>query len=105
MYGVAAAVQTFYVHPADFGLAKASPEALKGGDAKKNADIVRSVLKADAGHARDVVLLNAGAALFVAGEAETVKDGIATAAAAIDSGKAMEALNRLIDVSNRGAQA
>jgi anthranilate phosphoribosyltransferase len=41
----------------------------------------------------------------VAGEAETVKDGIATAAAAIDSGKAMEALNRLIDVSNRGAQA
>jgi anthranilate phosphoribosyltransferase len=100
-----AAVQTVYVHPADFGLAQASPQALEGGEAKKNADIVRSVLKADAGHARDVVLLNAGAALFVAGEAETVKDGIATAAAAIDSGKAMEALNRLIDVSNRGARA
>lgn len=98
-------VQTFYVHPADFGLAKASPESLKGGDAKKNAGIVRSVLKSDKGEARDVVLLNAGAALFVAGEADTVRAGIARAAAAIDSGDAMTVLNRLIDVSNRGGQA
>ena len=99
------AVQTFYVHPADFGLAKAAPEALKGGDATKNAGIVRSVLTGDKGHARDVVLLNAGAALFVAGEAETVKAGIAKAAAAIDSGKAMQVLERLVTVSNQGGQA
>ena len=99
------AVQTFYVHPADYGLAKASPEALKGGDAKKNADIVRSVLKGDKGHARDVVLLNAGAALFVAGQAGDVKEGIAKAAAAIDSGKAAAVLNRLAAVSNQGAPA
>ena len=98
-------VQTFYVHPADYGLPKASPESLKGGDAKKNADIVRSVLNGDKGHARDVVLLNAGAALFIAGVAETVKSGIDTAAAAIDSGKAKDVLHRLVTVSNRGGQA
>ena len=98
-------VQTFYVHPADFGLAKATPESLKGGDAAKNAAIVRSVLNGDAGPQRDVVLLNAGAALFVAGQAETVKAGIATAAAAIDSGAAREVLKRLVSVSNNGASA
>src|SRR4051812_687341 len=68
-------VQTFYVHPADFGLAKASPESLKGGNAQKNASIVQSVVSGEAGPARDVVLLNAGAALFIAGEADTVKSG------------------------------
>jgi len=98
-------VQTFYVHPADFGLAKATPESLKGGDAAKNAAIVRSVLNGDAGPQRDVVLLNAGAALFVAGQAETVKAGIATAGAAIDSGAAREVLKKLVAVSNNGAGA
>jgi len=98
-------VQTFYVHPADFGLAKATPESLKGGDAATNAAIVRSVLNGDAGPQRDVVLLNAGAALFVAGQAQTVKAGIATAAAAIDSGAAREVLTKLISVSNNGASA
>jgi len=99
------AVQTFYVHPADFGLAKASPDSLKGGDASTNAAIVRSVLRGDTGPQRDVVLLNAGAALFVAGQAPTVKAGIAKAAAAIDSGKAKDTLAELTDVSNRGAKA
>lgn len=98
-----ASVQTFYVHPADFGLAKATPEALKGGDAQKNAAIVRSVLEGAKGHARDVVLLNAGAALFVAGVTDTVTSGIATAAAAIDNGGAMQVLTRLVAVSNQGA--
>jgi anthranilate phosphoribosyltransferase len=98
-------VQTFYVHPADFGLTKASPEALKGGDAAKNAAIVRAVLSGEAGPQRDVVLLNAGAALFVAGDAETVKAGIAKAAAAIDDGSAKGVLDKLIAVSNRGASA
>jgi len=69
-------VQTFYVHPAGFGLAKATPESLKGGDAQKNASIVRAVLAGEKGAARDVVLLNAGAALFIAGGAETVKAGL-----------------------------
>ena len=61
------AVHTFYIHPSDFGVAKASPADLQGGDAARNADIVRAVLGGAAGAARDVVLLNAGAALFVAG--------------------------------------
>jgi anthranilate phosphoribosyltransferase len=100
-----AAVQTFYVHPADFGLAKATPESLKGGDAAKNASIVRAVLSGESGPQRDVVLLNAGAALFIAGHAHTVKAGIATAAAAIDSGAAGETLNKLIATSNNGAGA
>lgn len=94
------AVQTFYVHPADFGLAKASPQALKGGDAATNAAIIRSVLDGAQGHPRDVVLLNTGAALFIAGQADTVRAGIAQAAAAIDSGAARDVLARLVAVSN-----
>ena len=95
------AVQTFYVHPSDYGLAKASPESLKGSDARTNADIIRAVLGGKQGAPRDVVLLNAGAALFVAGSAETVKDGIARAAKAIDSGAATAVLDKLIAVSHR----
>lgn len=98
-------VQTFYVHPADFGLAKARPESLKGGDAATNATIVRSVLDGATGNPRDVVVLNAGAALFVAGAADTVRIGIGLAAAAIDSGAARGVLDRLVSVSNRSAGA
>ena len=97
-------VQTFYVHPADFGLPKAIPESLKGGDAATNGEIVRQVLAGTRGAARDVVLLNAGAALFIAGTAATVRDGIAKAAAAIDSGAAAAVLTKLIALSNRGAE-
>lgn len=95
------AVQTFYVHPADFGLPKATPESLKGGDAATNAAMVRAVLDGTLGSPRDVVLLNAGAALFVGGAAETIRAGIASAAAAIDSGAAREILVRLVAASNR----
>jgi anthranilate phosphoribosyltransferase len=94
-------VQTFYVHPADYGLAKATPESLKGGDASTNAAIVRSVLSGETGAPRDVVLLNAGAALFVAGDTDTVKAGITKAAGAIDTGAAQDVLTRLVSVSNR----
>lgn len=97
------AVQTFYVHPADFGLPKATPESLKGGDAATNAAMVRAVLDGTLGSPRDVVLLNAGAALFVGGAAETIRAGIAGAAAAIDSGAAREILVRLVAASNRAA--
>jgi anthranilate phosphoribosyltransferase len=89
------------VHPADFGLVQATPEALKGGDARTTATIVRAVLSGEHGRARDVVLLNAGAALFVAGLADTVQNGISRGAAAIDSGAAERVLERLIAVSNR----
>jgi anthranilate phosphoribosyltransferase len=95
------AVNTFYVHPADFGLPKASPADLRGGDAAQNAGIVRGVLDGRGGPPRDVVLLNAGAALFIAGRADSVRDGIARAAAAIDSGAATATL----DAMARSSQA
>lgn len=98
-------VQTFYVHPADFGLPKATPESLKGGDAAKNAAIVENVLKGEPGPARDVVLLNAGAALFVGGYTGTVRGGIELARQAIDNGAALNVLKKLIAVSNSGGQA
>ena len=61
------AVHTFYIHPSDFGIRKAALSELLGGDAAENAAIVRRVLEGEAGAPRDVVVLNAGAALFVAG--------------------------------------
>src|SRR6266487_1595939 len=73
------AVNTFYLHPADVGLPKAPPGALGGGDARENARIVEDVLNGGRGPARDVVLLNAGASLLVAGAAASVQDGIALA--------------------------
>jgi anthranilate phosphoribosyltransferase len=89
------AVHTFYVHPADFGLPKASPADLAGGDAAENAAIVRAVLAGARGPARDVVLLNAGAALLVAGRVASVREGIRQAADAIDAGTAAATLDRM----------
>jgi anthranilate phosphoribosyltransferase len=96
-------VQTFYVHPSEYGLAKASLDALRGGDAQVNAAIVRDVLDGRLGPPRDIVLLNAGAALFIAGHANTVRDGISRAAEAIDSGRAKQILHQLITVSRASA--
>jgi anthranilate phosphoribosyltransferase len=94
------AVQTFYIHPADYGLAKSSLETLKGGDAAENAHRIREILNGVEGPTRNIVLLNAGAALFIAGHAESVRAGIAEAAVAIDSGKARTVLSRLVEVSH-----
>lgn len=97
------AVQTFYVHPSEYGLPKASLDALRGGDAPMNAAIVRKVLDGEVGPARDVVLLNAGAALFIAGRVGSVRDGIGQAAEAIDSGRAKSLLHQLAAVSHEAA--
>jgi anthranilate phosphoribosyltransferase len=97
------AVNTFYVHPSDFKLAKASPAALKGGDAAENAAIARDVLAGEPGAPRDIVLLNAGVSLLIAGAVPTVQDGIAMAAEAIDSGRAAEVLARLVSASRSEA--
>jgi len=93
------AVNTFYVHPAEFGLAKARPGDLQGGDAADNAVIARAVLSGAAGPARDVVRLNAAAALMVSGAVATIEDGLRGAAEAIDSGAAARVLERLVAVS------
>ncbi len=98
------AVNTFYVHPSDFGIAKGDPAALKGGDSRENAAIIREVLAGTRGPRRDVVLLNAGVALFVSGgRVDTIKEGIAAAAAAIDSGAAQERLQQMVDSSRAEA--
>ena len=94
-------MNTFFVHPSDFGLAKATAADLKGGDAVENAAIVRAILDGRGGPPRDVVLLNAGAALFVAGRAESVRDGIAQAGRAIDSGAAASTLATMVRESQR----
>jgi anthranilate phosphoribosyltransferase len=99
------AVNTFYIHPADFGVPKASPSDLRGGDGAQNAAIVRAVLTGERGAPRDIVLLNAGAALFVAGRADSVRDGIGHAAASIDSGAARATLERMARGSHAGAGA
>jgi anthranilate phosphoribosyltransferase len=93
-------VQTFYVHPADYGLAKSSRDALLGGDARENADRIRGILDGTDGPPRNIVLLNAGAALFIAGRVKSVRAGITEAAQAIDSGQAREMLARLAEASH-----
>ena len=93
------AVRTFYVHPADYGLRKAPVTALAGGDAAANAALIRQVVDGARGPARDVTLLNAAAALFIADRAATVREGLAVAAEAIDSGRARRTLDALVSWS------
>ncbi len=93
------AVNTFYLHPGDVGLAKSAPETLRGGDAADNAVIARAVLAGQAGGPRDIVLLNAGASLLIAGKVATIPEGIAMAADAVDTGRAAAALEKLVELS------
>lgn len=94
------AVNTFYVHPADVGLPKRPLSALAGGDAAANAQIARDVLAGAPGPARDIVLLNTAAALFIAGRAASLAEGLSLAADAIDSGRAKQTLDTLVRLSN-----
>jgi len=98
----AGAVNTFYVHPAEVGLPKAPLAALAGGDAAANAAIARRVLGGEHGAARDIVLLNAAGALFVAGRTPHLLDGLRMAAEAIDSGAAFRTLDALVRISSAG---
>jgi anthranilate phosphoribosyltransferase len=94
------AVNTFYLHPSDVGLSKASPETLRGGDAAENARVALDALAGTRGPARDVVLFNAGAALLIAGATQDIAEGIRRGAEAIDSGAARGMLDRLTNLSN-----
>jgi anthranilate phosphoribosyltransferase len=99
------AVNTFYIHPADFGIPKAVPSSLVGGDAAANAAIVRAVLDGERGAPRDIVVFNAGAALFVSGRTTTVRAGITLAEAALDEGAARATLEQMVRASQEGAAA
>ena len=93
--------KTYMISPEDFGFKKCEKKDLVGGTPEENAEITRKILKGEKSAKRDAVLLNAGASLYIAGKAETFKDGISLAAELIDSGKAYETLEKIIEVSNR----
>jgi anthranilate phosphoribosyltransferase len=99
------AVNTFYLHPSDVAVPKATPESLRGGEAAENAEIARDVLKGTRGAARDIVLLNAAASLLIAGRAADLREGIAQAATALDSGGAAAILQKLVTASNVAPEA
>lgn len=93
-------ISTFRISPRNAGLADAKPEDLVGGDATENAAHIRAVLQGNQGPLRDIVLLNAAAALLVSSKAKTLRDGVALAAESIDSGKAMKVLEALVRLSH-----
>jgi anthranilate phosphoribosyltransferase len=99
------AVNTFYIHPADFGLPKAASQQLLGGEASDNAAIARRILQGERSAARDIVLLNAAASLLIAGRDQTIADGIERAARAIDNGDAARVLTQLVSASNAAREA
>ena len=93
-------ISTFEVTPEDVGLARVHGDALKGGDGVANAKALKDVLDGKPGAYRDVALINAAAALVVAGRATTLKDGVMLGATSLDSGAAADRLAQLVRVSN-----
>ncbi|MDY6103567.1 MAG: anthranilate phosphoribosyltransferase, partial [Acetatifactor sp.] len=93
--------KTYTITPEDFGLTTCTKEELKGGTPEENAKITLDILNGAKGPKRDAVLMNAGASLYIGGKAESMKEGIALAAELLDSGKCVEVLNKMIEVSNR----
>jgi anthranilate phosphoribosyltransferase len=98
-------LKTFTIVPEDYGVARAALADLKGGDPAHNAAALRGVLDGERNAYRDIAVLNAAAALTVAGKAGDLHEGIAMAATAIDSGQAKAVLERLILSSNSGLRA
>ena len=93
-------LRRFELDPRDYGLTLCAPKELVGGDAAVNAQIARDILAGGKGPKRDVVLLNAGACLYLAGKAESLADGVALAAQTIDSGKVKEKLEAFVRATN-----
>jgi len=89
-------ITNYTVTPEQFGFARAAPADLLGGDPEENARIVRAILAGKKGAARDIVLMNAGAAIYVGGRAKTLAEGIRLAADSIDSGRAAGKLDALV---------
>ena len=94
-------VEVLSIDPASLGIPPTVAGALRGGDAAENARIVRQVLEGESGARRDIVALNAGAALWVAGAAADLEQGLQLARESLDAGSALERLDRLVEVTNR----
>jgi anthranilate phosphoribosyltransferase len=95
-------ISTYTLNPGTFGIAPASLSDIRGGDAQENARIIRGILAGERGAYRDIVLLNAGAAIYIGGQARDMREGIGRAAASIDSGNARARLDALVEAT-RGA--
>ncbi len=94
-------VRNYEIKPEDFGFERCSKEELVGGSAEENAKITMNILTGkEQGPKRNVVLMNAGAAIYLAGKAESIADGVKVAAEILDSGKALEKLQEYIKLSN-----
>ena len=93
--------RTFEIKPEDFGLERCTREDLRGGTPEENAAITRAILGGEKGHKRDAVLMNAGAAIYIGGKANSVEEGVKAAAEILDSKKALDTLEKFIEVSNR----
>ena len=93
--------RSYTIAPEDFGFERCGKEELKGGTPLENAGITREILNGTKGPKRNAVLMNAGAALYIGGKAGSMAEGVRLAAELIDSGKAMETLEKFIEVSNR----
>ncbi len=94
--------RTMVIRPEDFGLKTCSKDDLKGGTPEENARITRAILSGEEkGPKRDAILLNAGASLYIGGIADSFEEGVKKAGEILDSGKAIETLERFIEVSNR----
>lgn len=93
-------VKTYEITPEQFGFERCTKEDLRGGTPEENAAITKAILNGEKGHKRNAVLINAGAALYIAGKADSMEKGIALAAEIIDSGKASAALEKIIEISN-----
>ena len=93
--------KSYTVAPEDFGLTRCAKDDLVGGTPEENAAITRAILSGERGPKRDAALLNAGAGLYLNGKAETFADGVRLAGELTDSGRALAALEKIIEVSNR----
>lgn len=93
--------KSYVITPEMFGFERCTKAELAGGTPEENAKITLGILNGEKGRKRDAVLMNAGAALYIGAKAESMKDGITLAAELIDSGKVLETLQKVIDVSNR----
>ena len=94
-------LKTYFISPEDFGLARAAPGEIQGGDARQNGEIILRVLRAERGPRRDIVLLNAAAGLVASSRVRDLNEGVSLAAESIDSGSALNKLNHLIAFTNQ----
>ena len=99
------ALRAYEVAPEDLGLTRAAPDAITGGTPERNADVTRRILAGEPGPERDLAVLNAGAAIYVAGRAQTLEAGVRAAEDAIDSGRAGAALDGLATLTQELATA